>query len=535
MGLFQNLSARAKLLGGFLLVSAITAIVGGVGLSNMNTINNMNTNLYELELLGLNDAKDASYGVARVRGILNRLIVVTEEAEIRAANVELQKTIEGLNTSMTAAESRFLTEEGKALVQETKKKLADFLKQSAPVAALASANKNDEARQELMPLIAVGEDLQTQFNKMTERKLSNAEDASKECDTIYARSVNIVLSMIAIGVSISIALGWILARWFSKALIEVQQIAGSVSSASQQLAAAATQLSAGSQESASSLEETASSLEEITSTVKQNADNSEQANQLATSARDVADRGQEMATSAVQAMGQINAASRKIADIITTIDEIAFQTNLLALNAAVEAARAGDQGRGFAVVAGEVRNLAQRSATAAKEIKVLIEDSVDKISAGSELVTQSGETLGEIVTSVKRVSDIIAEISAASREQSAGLEQVNKAMTNLDQVTQTNASQTEELSGTAVSMADQAEQLESVVERFKLQQKQAKRAVRSPASAGGHTHRPVVHHATSATKSGMTRRPSKSANELDRINDNLEFVGAAAGKGFDEF
>jgi methyl-accepting chemotaxis protein len=192
-------------------------------------------------------------------------------------------------------------------------------------------------------------------------------------------------------------------------------------------------------------------------------------------------------TEAVGAMGEINRSSRKIADIITTIDEIAFQTNLLALNAAVEAARAGEQGRGFAVVASEVRNLAQRSATAAREIKGLIQDSVSKVEAGSDLVNRSGKTLEEIVVAVKRVTDIIAEIAAASAEQSQGIEQVNRAVTQMDQVVQSNAAQTEELSSTAQAMSTQAVQLQGLVGRFKV------------ADAGGGVTAPAVRSRRPAT------------------------------------
>jgi methyl-accepting chemotaxis protein len=251
-------------------------------------------------------------------------------------------------------------------------------------------------------------------------------------------------------------------------LSQVAQASQAVASASQQLGAGAGQISSGAQEQASSLEETAASLEEITSTVKQNADNAQQANQLANGSREVAEKGGRVVSTAVEAMSAINQSSKQIADIIGTIDEIAFQTNLLALNAAVEAARAGEQGRGFAVVATEVRNLAQRSATSAKEIKSLIQDSVRKVEGGTELVNQSGQTLSEIVTSVKRVTDIVAEIAAASREQSTGIDQVNKAITQMDQVTQANASQTEELNATAEGLASQAVQLQSLVSRFTL-------------------------------------------------------------------
>jgi methyl-accepting chemotaxis protein len=234
------------------------------------------------------------------------------------------------------------------------------------------------------------------------------------------------------------------------------------------MSAASEEIAAGAQEQASSLEETASTLEEITATVKQNADAAQQARQLASGSREVAEKGGQVVGSAVDAMADINQSSKKIADIITAIDEIAFQTNLLALNAAVEAARAGEQGRGFAVVASEVRNLAQRSAGAAKEIKALIQDSVKKVDAGTDLVNRSGGTLGEIVTSVKRVTDIVSEIAAASREQTTGIEQVNKAVGQMDAVTQRNASQTEELSATAQALTGQAAQLRDLVAKFNL-------------------------------------------------------------------
>jgi methyl-accepting chemotaxis protein len=210
---------------------------------------------------------------------------------------------------------------------------------------------------------------------------------------------------------------------------------------------------------ASALEETAASMEEMTATVKQNADNARQANQLATGARSQAERGGQVVSRAVGAMEEINASSRKIADIISVIDEIAFQTNLLALNAAVEAARAGEQGRGFAVVASEVRSLAQRSASAAKEIKDLIGDSVEKVRSGSELVDESGKVLSEIMESVKRVSDIVAEIAAASEEQASGIDQVNNAVTQMDDTTQQNAALVEEAASAAKSMEQQAQQL----------------------------------------------------------------------------
>jgi len=253
------------------------------------------------------------------------------------------------------------------------------------------------------------------------------------------------------------------------------EIVTGVKSAGREIALGAEEITAGNsnlslrtEEQASSLEETASSMEEMTTTVKQNADNAAQANQLALAARDQADQGGAVVGRAVEAMSGINDSAKKIADIIGVIDEIAFQTNLLALNAAVEAARAGEQGRGFAVVASEVRSLAGRSATAAKEIKSLIEDSVRKVEDGSGLVTQSGRTLGEIVTSVKKVSDIVAEIAAASREQSSGIEQVNRAVVQMDELTQQNAALVEEATASSQSMAGQVRELNDMLARYEL-------------------------------------------------------------------
>ena len=229
-------------------------------------------------------------------------------------------------------------------------------------------------------------------------------------------------------------------------------------------------LSSRTESQASSLEETASSMEELTSTVKQNAENARQANQLVVSTADVAVKGGQVVGQVVDTMASIKESSRKIADIIGVIDGIAFQTNILALNAAVEAARAGEQGRGFAVVASEVRNLAQRSASAAKEIKGLIEDSVGKVDAGGKLVDEAGVAMDEIVSSVKRVTDIMSEIAAASQEQSSGIEQVNQAVGQMDEMTQQNAALVEQAAAASESMQEQAEKLTELVGVFRLVQ-----------------------------------------------------------------
>ncbi len=252
----------------------------------------------------------------------------------------------------------------------------------------------------------------------------------------------------------------------SELVKEVKTATGQVHLGAEEISKGNTNLSQRTEEQASSLEETASSMEEMTATVKQTADNAGQANQLAMAARQQAEKGGAVVSNAVNAMSGINAASKKIADIIGVIDEIAFQTNLLALNAAVEAARAGEQGRGFAVVATEVRNLAGRSATAAKEIKALIQDSVAKVDEGSKLVDESGKTLDEIVGAVKKVTDIVAEIAAASREQSAGIEQVNRAVMSMDETTQQNAALVEEAAAASQAIVQQALALNTIVSRY---------------------------------------------------------------------
>lgn len=259
-----------------------------------------------------------------------------------------------------------------------------------------------------------------------------------------------------------------------------------ISSAAGQIAAGNTDLSSRTEEQAASLEETAASMEELASTVKQNADNARQANQLAASASEVAQRGGAVVSAVVSTMGDISASSRKISEIVSVIDGIAFQTNILALNAAVEAARAGEQGKGFAVVAGEVRSLAQRSAQAAREVKTLIEASVSKVAEGAGQAENAGTTMQEVVASVKRVTDIMGEIAAASQEQASGIEQVNRAVSQMDEVTQQNAALVEEAAAAAGSMQDQAHALVRAVGVFRLSEDAARRedAVAQPGERG---------------------------------------------------
>ncbi|MYM30709.1 HAMP domain-containing protein [Duganella sp. CY15W] len=295
---------------------------------------------------------------------------------------------------------------------------------------------------------------------------------------------------------------------------QVRQGTDVISTAASEIATGNLDLSARTEQQASSLEETASSMEEMTSTVKQNSDNARRANELAHSASGIAIQGGDVVSQVVETMGSINASSSKIVDIIGVIDGIAFQTNILALNAAVEAARAGEQGRGFAVVASEVRNLAQRSASAAKEIKSLITDSAAKVETGSKLVQQAGKTMDEVVASVKMVSDIVAEITTAGKEQEVGIEQINQAISEMDTVTQQNAALVEQAAAASASMQEQAENLARVVSIFTLDSGAARPAL-------ARTPRPQLAQQAS-TQLAVVRQPAMKAK-------------VAAGADWEEF
>jgi len=302
----------------------------------------------------------------------------------------------------------------------------------------------------------------------------------------------------------------------------------SITTASTEIASGNLDLSARTEEQASALTQTASSMEELTATVRQNAENSREAQQLAVCASTVVVKGGAVMSEVVNTMGEINTSSQKIVDIIGVIDGIAFQTNILALNAAVEAARAGEQGRGFAVVASEVRNLAQRSAAAAKEIKSLIDDSIEKVDAGSKLVVQAGSTMDEIVDGVKRVADIMAEITAASQEQSDGIGQVNQAIIQMDQVTQQNAALVEEAAAAAKSLQDQACTLAKAVSAFRIG------AGAAPPAAV----RPVPSIAVVAPRVAATTRPV-SGNALVHkpitVSISSKRVSSKGADGWEEF
>ncbi len=532
MSWFTRLSVGAKLFAAFSLLLVLMSVMGVVAVWKMSSLNQNVTELAVNWMPATNTANFLNTSLSDYRIQEFKHISCTEEAEMDAVEKDIVRFRGNIDTHLKKLVELCASPEEKQVLDEFSALLQKYLAESEQILALSSENKNEEAEAVLKSTsLEKYRSLAEVMMKEVNLNVAAGDEEAKKAMTAYATGRTVTLIVLGVNIVLGLGLATWIARWFTRAIVDVDDISNSVASASQELAAASEQLSSGAQQSASSLEETASSLEEITATVRQNADNADQANQLANSSRETAEKGGAVVAQAVDAMGEINRSSRKIADIITTIDEIAFQTNLLALNAAVEAARAGEQGRGFAVVAGEVRNLAQRSATAAREIKGLIEDSVQKVETGSELVNKSGETLGAIVTSVKRVTDIVAEIAAASREQTVGIEQINKAVAQMDQVTQSNASQTEEMSGTAVALSGQAEQLQAVVAQFNLN-----RDAKQPAKSTSYAPAKQPAAKSYSTPSKPAKRKSAPAKIASRRTEELELVGAGAGHdGFEEF
>ncbi|MES2126501.1 MAG: methyl-accepting chemotaxis protein [Pseudomonadota bacterium] len=506
---------------------------------------------------GLNAAKGA-LADSRLAGY--RLSVFSNLADKTALDKAYSDAHGKFDEVIAAYEKEHVyNDEDRKLLETDKANMAAYRQALVPFLAASHAGDMDGVRATLVagtPLalsaavVKKGLDDHIAFNK------GLIEDVRKVSDEAYSSAVRLLVGAIVMGLAVTAALGAQLYRIisasldnirgtlesvshsldltqqvdvermdeightavaFNKLLRQIGDVVGSaraaadsVKTASQQIADGTGDLSERTAQQAAALEETASSMEQLSSTVSQNADNARQANQLAQSASQVAATGGGVVEQVIVTMGSINESSRKIVDIISVIDGIAFQTNILALNAAVEAARAGEQGRGFAVVASEVRNLAQRSAAAAKEIKVLISDSVEKVDTGTRLVEQAGATMGEVVASVKQVTDIVAEISAATAEQNSGIAQVHQAIAQMDQGTQQNAALVEETAAASQNMQEQAASLAEAVSAFTIEAMPA--AKPSP-----------VRRVASSARSAVAASPAPRAQARKRANAESEW------------
>jgi methyl-accepting chemotaxis protein len=469
MDWFRQLNAKTKLVLGFLLTTLFTVGVGYIGLSNASRANDDLDTLFTRDFVGLNAVQEADVNMFIIARTVRQAILDTDVTAIQESQRKIETSYAAMKENLKVAQPLMATEEGKRIMAEAQMETDKYVEVVRGVVALSLEGKKAEAMAALKAGQAHGWKVDELVGDLCTRKAAMGKLTRDSSAEAYSRARGIALGAIAGAAILGLLIGIYFANWFGKALVETARIASQVAVASNELASTSEELASGAQEQAASIEETAATLEELTSTVKQTADNAQQASQLASASRETAERGGKIVAEAVGAMKDVTRSSSRIAEITTAIDEIAFQTNLLALNAAVEAARAGEQGRGFAVVATEVRNLAQRSATAAKEIKGIIDETASSVENGSRLVEASGTALHDILGAVKRVTDFVAEIAAASREQSNGIDQVNRAVTQMDQVTQANAAQTEELSATAESLAQQGTSLETVVGQFNLQ------------------------------------------------------------------
>ncbi|MCA1326641.1 methyl-accepting chemotaxis protein [Herbaspirillum sp. alder98] len=511
---FYDLKISRKLITAFLVVVMMVAALGAFAVRQLDKVNSASTEIATNWLPSIRTLSVIQLTLSRVRSFEMQHILASDPKEFAEIEQSSQKQIDLLKKQLALYDGQISEPEEKALYPEVQKLIASFLAEHEKIIALSKQDKNDEAR-----TLQRGEAtrayraLLQNLEKLINVNDTGADGSNALADAIYAQSrlwiIVLVLSCVALSMLLAMWVSRLIARPIEEAVAVAQRVAGgdltaniqstskdeagqlldalktmngslltivaevrqgtsTITTASTEIAAGNLDLSSRTEQQASSLEETASAMEELTSTVKQNADNAKQANQLAVSASEVASAGGDVVGKVVDTMGSINESSRKIADIISVIDGIAFQTNILALNAAVEAARAGEQGRGFAVVASEVRSLAQRSAAAAKEIKGLIEGSVAQVDLGSKLVEEAGSTMTEVVNSVRRVTDIVAEITSASQEQSEGIEQINLAITQMDEVTQQNAALVEQAAAAAQSLQEQAEKLTDTVSVFKL-------------------------------------------------------------------
>jgi len=515
--MLNDMKIGTKLSGSFVILLGLMVFLGSFSLYQLNNLNNAATAISGEWLPASKAAADLNLHTSDLRIGEMSHVLSTSDQDMQHYEKEITDLLARIGK--TGEESRKLisSPEEQKIFDSFSERWEQYIAAHRQLITLSRANKTEEARAFMNGQSKqIYDAMSDQLIKLSDLNAAGGIAASEVADQTFTMSQTMIIAILAIAITIGIVLALMITRnllaqlggepkyaaevmqkiaagdlssnieanakypnsmlsavkvmqdSLVKIVNEIRNSTDTITTASSEIASGNSDLSQRTEEQASSLEETASSMEELTSTVRQNADNARQANQLAAGASEVAVKGGAVVGQVVQTMSSINESSKKIVDIISVIDGIAFQTNILALNAAVEAARAGEQGRGFAVVATEVRTLAQRSAAAAKEIKELISDSVSKVEDGTRLVDEAGATMDEIVSAVKRVTDIMAEISAASQEQSSGIEQVNQAVTQMDEVTQQNAALVEEAAAAAESMQDQAQALTQAVTVFKL-------------------------------------------------------------------
>ena len=512
--MIKNISIKARLIFIIVLLGAELIVGAAVGLFSLSHANSGLQSLYANSIVCLGELDQIVRRLDSNESLIARALTVAPE-RVPALLEEVERNNAAIDAQWKAYAATAMTDHEKGEAAEFLRARAKFVDE-AQQPAVAALRGGDVAAATVLVHGAMNTlftPVRAAIDDLIQVQLGQADEARQRSQSTYELVRAVCLTGMVLGLILAAFVGAMLVRRIVRPLDEAVRVAGAVAAgdltqdirigandetgrlmrslddmnnglagivgrvrtgtdtiatAAGQIAAGNLDLSARTEQQAAALEQTASSMEELTSTVKQNADNARQANVLAVSASGVAAKGGTVMTEVVSTMGEINASAARIADIINVIDGISFQTNILALNAAVEAARAGEQGRGFAVVAGEVRTLAQRSAAAAKEIKSLIVDSVEKVNHGSELVDQAGATMGEIVQSVSRVTAIMTEIMNASQEQTTGIEQVNQAITQMDQATQQNAALVEEASAAAQALREEAENLAKTVGIFHL-------------------------------------------------------------------